>query len=44
MILLANPPGTDKYIANGSTPILIPRRPAVVINSNFSFEARNIFF
>ena len=31
MILLANPPGTDNYLANGSTPILAPQKPVIVV-------------
>ena len=42
MILLANPPATDKFLANGSTPILMPHRPAIVINNNFSLQKRHI--
>ena len=39
---MANPQGTDKFVANGSTPILIPHRPAVVINDSFNFPLRHI--
>ena len=42
MILLANPPGTDNYLANGSTPILAPQKPIIVINSNFDLPKREI--
>ena len=42
MILLANPPTTDNFLANGSTPILIPHRPAIVINSNSNHKMRHI--
>ena len=42
MLLLSNPPSTDKFIANGATPILMPQRPAVVINSNFHLTSRHI--
>ena len=42
MILLANPPGTDNYIANGSTPILAPQKPVIVVNSNFDLPKREI--
>ena len=35
MLLLVNPPSTDKFLANGSTPILDPQRPAIVVQSNF---------
>ena len=41
-ILLANPQGTDKFVSNGSTPILVPQRPAVVINKNFHLPLRHI--
>ena len=39
---MSNPQGTDKFVANGSTPILIPHRPAVVINNNFKLPLRHI--
>ena len=42
MIMLANPNGTDRYIANGSTPILTPFRPLIIINSNFDMPMREI--
>ena len=42
MILLANPPGTDNYLANGSTPILAPQKPVIVVNSNFDLPKREI--
>ena len=42
MILLANPSATDRYLSNGTTPILEPRRPAIVINSNFDLPMRRI--
>ena len=42
-MLISSPPGTDKYIANGSTPILILQRPATLINSNFKLPFRHIF-
>ena len=40
MILLPNPPGTDKYLSNSSTPLLMPGRPVVVIKSNFILNTR----
>ena len=42
MILLANPSTTDKILANGSTQILMPHRPAILINSNFNHKMRHI--
>ena len=42
MILLPNPTATDRYLANGITPILAPVRPAVVIQSNFNLPMRSI--
>ena len=42
MILLANPPGTDNYIANGLAPILAPQKPVIVVNSNFDLPKREI--
>ena len=42
IILLANPQGSDKFMANSSTPILIHQRPAIVINSNFNLPLRHI--
>ena len=43
MILLPNPPGTDKYLANSNTPILMPCRPVVVIKSNFILSGGEIY-
>ena len=43
MILLPNPSGTDKYLSNSATPILMPSRPVVVIKSNFILNTRDIF-
>ena len=42
MIILPNPPGTDKYLLNSSTPILSPKRPATVISSNFKLPTREL--
>ena len=42
MIIIINPPSTDRFVANGSTPILAPQRPILVINSNFEFPERTI--
>ena len=42
MILLANPSATDIYLSSGTTHILEPRRPAIVINSNFDLPMRRI--
>ena len=42
MILLANPPGTDNYLANGSTPILALQNLFIVVNSNFDLPKREI--
>ena len=42
MIILPNPPGTDKYLLNSSTPILSPKRPATVIVSNFTLPTREL--
>ena len=42
MLLLVNPPGTDKFLANGSTPIISPQRPAAVINSRFTLPLKHI--
>ena len=42
MILLANPPGTDNYLANGSTPILALQKPIIIVNSNFDLPKRDI--
>ena len=42
MLLLVNPPGTDKFLANSGTPILMPVRPAIVINSNFILPVRTV--
>ena len=42
MIILPNPPGTDKYLLNSSTPILSPKRPATVIASNFTLPTREL--
>jgi len=42
MIILPNPPGTDKFLVNSSTPILAPKRPATVIKSNFNLPTREL--
>ena len=42
MIMLANPPGIEKYVSDSSTPILVPHRLAIVINSNFNLPMREI--
>ena len=42
-ILLPHPPGTDKYLANSATPILMPTCPVVVIKSNFLLSNREIY-
>ena len=42
MLLLVNPPSTDKFLANGSTPILDPQRPAIVVQSNFELPMQHI--
>ena len=42
MILLANPPGTDNYLANGSNPILALQKPVIVLNSNFDLPKREM--
>ena len=42
MLLLVNPPGTDKFLANGNTPILSPQRPAIVIQSTFHLPVKYI--
>jgi len=43
MILLPNPPGTDRFLLNSSTPILMPSRPIVVIKSNHILNDRAIY-
>ena len=43
MILLPNPPGTDKYLANSATPILMPSCPVVVVKSNFILNTCEIY-
>ena len=43
MILLPNPPGTDKYLANSATPIFMPSCPVVVVKSNFILNTREIY-
>lgn len=42
MLLLVNPPFSDNYLANGTTPILSPQRPAIVIRSNFKLHLQHI--
>ena len=42
MILLVNPPGTVNYLANGTSPILAPQRPAIVVKSSFHLPRRHI--
>ena len=42
MIAISNPPSTDRFVANGGTPILAPQRPILVINSNFDIPERPI--
>ena len=42
MIAMINPPLTDRFVANTTTPILSPQRPILVINSNFDFPERPI--
>lgn len=37
MIVIVNPPSTDRFVAHGTTPILSPQRPILVTNSNFNF-------
>ena len=43
MILLPNPPGTDKFLANSATPLLMPSCPVVVVKSNFILNTREIY-
>ena len=42
MIVIVNPPSTDRFAAHGTTPILSPQRPILVANSNFVFPQRPI--
>ena len=42
MILLVNPLGTDKFLANSNTPILSPQRPAIVVQSQFNLPIKYI--
>ena len=42
MILLVNPPGTDKFLANSMMPILSPERPAIVVQSIFKLPIKHI--
>ena len=42
MILLVNPPGTDRFLANSMTPILSPQRPAIAIQSKFNLPMKHI--
>ena len=42
MMLLANPMSTDRYLSNAVTPILAPKRSAVVIQSNFKLTMRKV--
>ena len=42
MILFVNPPGTDRFLANSTTPILSPQRSATVIQSKFNLPTKHI--
>ena len=42
MLLLFNPPTTDKLSVNWSTPILDPWYPAIVVQSNFELPMQRI--
>lgn len=42
MVALINPPSTDRFLANGSTPVLAPSRPLLVIGSNVEIVERPI--
>ncbi len=41
MIVIVNPPSTNRFVAHGTTPILSPQRPILVTNSNFVFPQRS---
>ena len=42
MLRLANPLTTDKFLANGSTPILDPQCPIIIVQSNFDLPMQHI--
>ena len=42
MILLPNPTEIDRYLANGITQILAPRKYVVIIKCHFNLPIRNI--
>ena len=42
MVALINPPGSDRTLAAGSTPVLAPSRPLIVVNSNFFLPERPV--
>ena len=42
MLLLINPLTTDKFLANGSTPILDPQYPTIIVQNNFELPMQHI--
>ena len=42
MIMLTNPPTTDKNLTNSTTPVLMPYQPAIAINDNYNLLSRHI--